>query len=329
VFSNYAIGCYTDRPGGKKPGKGISLISLDEERGVLSEQGIYEKVKNPSYLWFDKSSGLMLAATENGQNEGSITSFTLKGKTLQENSVIDGPGKSNCHVNAFPAGNLAFAASYGEGHSKIYKLIGNELTETLLDYAYKGQGPNTKRQEHSHAHQAVLAPHKAFLYVVDLGCDAIWIHDIAHIESEPVKISTPPGLGPRHMVFHGNKAYVLCELIPTLLVFDYDSATGKLSLIQEIATVEDPETSPSQPAAIKVHPSGKTLVVSNRFADSVTLFSLSASGKVERTAIFDSRGKICRDLEFSPSGEWLLMAHQDSSSIELCRFDGKTGLFFR
>ena len=327
MISKYALGCYTDKPGRKYPGKGITLITLDEDKGVLKETGVFEGVKNPSYLWFDSESALMLAATENGRDQGCITSFSYDGNNLSEKSVIEGPGRSNCHVNANLSKAMVFAASYGDGHAKIYSLKDKSLTGTLLDYTYKGEGPNQDRQSEPHAHQTVLSPDKSHIYVVDLGSDAIWIHNLDKIDFEPVKISTPPGLGPRHMVFHGDKAYVLCELIPTLLVFDYDPPTGKLSLIQNLSTVENQKNSPAQPAAIKVHPSGKTLVVSNRFADSVTLFSLTFSGRAEKTAIFESRGKTCRDLEFSPSGEWLIMTHQDSDNIELCRFDGRTGLF--
>lgn len=324
-MSRFALGCYTDRPRKDEPGEGIALLSLDEERGVLTREFLYDKVKNPSYLWYGKNPSLLLAATENGRDEGCVTCFSLEDGALRERSLIEGPGRSNCHVNALPEKGIVFAASYGEGRIKGYGLAGDRFTGVLLDHTYPGKGPNHKRQEHGHAHQAVFSPDGRHLYVPDLGTDSVWVHDLADLSRKPARTEIPPGYGPRHMVFHRGLAYVLCELIPRLLVFERNGETGALTPVQDIPTVEDLVSSPAQPAAVKVHPSGKTLVTSNRFADTVALFDIEDTGRVSRADLFPSRGKTCRDLEFSPSGKWLLMAHQDSGEIVLRRFDADSG----
>ncbi len=311
------------------PGKGISLLELDEAKGSLREIHSFTGVKNPSYLCFDRREKLLLAATENDENRGAVTSFRLSGnRALSRLSFIDGPGRANCHVNMDSTCRLVFAASYGEGRLKVYSLEGGRLIENILDHNYEGKGPNEERQEHSHAHQAVLSPDERWLYVADLGSDCLWIHDMDDLSAPPRSVKTPPGKGPRHMVFHreSQRLYVVCELIPALLVFDWDSRTGNLSLIQDAATVEDGDNPKAQPSAVKIHPSGKTVTLANRFTDTVTVFDINGeSGLVENRLIFPGRGLICRDLEFSPSGKWLLMAYQESCDIQLCPFDQETG----
>lgn len=327
MTSSFFLGCYTARPGLEKPGRGISLLRLDEEEGILTEAGV-TPMKNPSYLWFERKRDLLLAVTENDENTGAVASFRLAGGVPMEPlSQVDGPGKSNCHVLGDPVRGLAYAASYGEGRLKVYSLEEGLLSRAVLDLAYEGSGPNRERQAGPHAHQSQLSPDRRWLYVADLGSDRIWIHNPDALSDPPRYVETPPGLGPRHMVFHPcyNRLYVLCELIPELLVYRWEGKDGSLRFEESIPTVEEKERTLAQPAAIKLHPSGKTLAVSNRFADTVSLFDLDKKGRPENRVIFSSRGRTCRDMEFSPSRRWLLMAHQDSGEITLRRFDSETG----
>ena len=278
MASLFALGSYTDRPGLRNPGRGITLLELDEKEGRLREVHRYGDVKNPSYLCYNPAERLILAATENDENKGAVTSFRLtSGNSLEKLSVIEGPGRANCHVNMDRGRQMVFAASYGEGRLKAYSLREGALKENILDYTYEGHGPNRERQEHSHAHQAVISPDGRRLYVADLGGDRLWIHDLDRLDGKPRSVKTSPGLGPRHMVFHpeSRKLYVVCELIPTLLVFDWDSGTGGLSLLQEILTVEEGDNPKAQPSAIKIHPSGKTVILANRFTDSTTVFDIN------------------------------------------------------
>jgi 6-phosphogluconolactonase len=78
-----------------------------------------------------------------------------------------------------------------------------------------------------------------------------------------------------------------------------------------------------------VHPSGKTLVVSNRFDDSITVFRIireKVKVHLEEVENFSTRGKTPRDMTFSPSGEWLLIANQDSNDIQVKAFDPGEGM---
>ncbi|MDC7224740.1 MAG: beta-propeller fold lactonase family protein [Spirochaetales bacterium] len=329
MISPYALGCYTDRPGLKNPGKGLALLELDEEAGTVREKFFLGNVTNPSYLSWDGENRLLLAAMEDGKGTGCLSSYRLTDEAeFSLLSRVDGPGRSNCHINRDKQRDLAYVTSYKDGHLKAYSMEKGTIGRNILDYAYEGKGPNEARQEQPHAHQAVLSPDKAYLYVADLGSDTLWIHSPDNLDRPPRAVNTSPGLGPRHMVFHprNGRLYVVCELIPTLLVFDWNDKDGSLTLLQEIPTVEEKDISTAQPSGIKIHPSGKTVTLANRFTDTVTVFDLNGeTGLAENREIFSGRGKHCRDLEFSPSGRWLMLAHQESCDIQLCPYNELTG----
>ncbi|MDC7220269.1 MAG: lactonase family protein [Spirochaetales bacterium] len=327
--SQFLLGSYTDRPGLKHPGKGISLLSLDEDRGMVTELSCEDKVLNPSYLNYDRASGILLAGTENAGKEGTLSTFRIKeDNSFRPISSIEGPGPSNCHVNRDPSRDLAFATSYKGGSLKVYSMDGAEVVENILYHFYEGKGPNEARQEQPHAHQAVISPNGRYLYVADLGSDTLWIHDLDALTGPPRPVKTSSGLGPRHMVFHpvSGRLYVVCELIATLLVFDWNEVDGNLTLLQEVRTADEQDIPTAQPSGIKIHPSGKTIALANRFTDTISVFDINEeTGLAEKRNTFPGRGVHCRDLEFSFSGKWLLLAHQESCDIQLCAFDGKTG----
>jgi len=132
------------------------------------------------------------------------------------------------------------------------------------------------------------------------------------------------------MVFDpaGSYAFILCELLPRLIVASLNKADGTMRIIQDLELPSGSFTGTPAPAAVKLHPSGKTLALSNRFADRIEVYGLTKEGdsvKAEWIEGFSCGGKTPRDICFSPSGEWLFIANQDSHNIALKRFDRKDG----
>jgi 6-phosphogluconolactonase len=107
---------------------------------------------------------------------------------------------------------------------------------------------------------------------------------------------------------------------------------GKLEMLQEIPSIAEVEEwlPYPAPAAIKIHPSGKTLAVSNRFRDSVAVFEIIRLGGEMHLAFsgeYPCGGKTPRDIEFSADGSYLLVANQDSHIISCLNFSSDNGLF--
>jgi len=216
-------------------------------------------------------------------------------------------------------------------------LMRGEISPAILNCSYTGNGPVTERQASPHAHQVLPGPLGNFLYVCDLGSDTAWRHSTDSFQKPPsAALKVPPGYGLRHLVFglHGKYAYVLCELQPILLVCSINPQTGEMTILQELQTVTSENMNIAAPAAVKFHPSGRTLAVSNRFDDTVAFFSISRSGYTDaagKSAVlslvdrFSCRGKTPRDITFSPDGSRLFIANQDSHNISCRNFDIITG----
>jgi DNA-binding beta-propeller fold protein YncE len=158
--------------------------------------------------------------------------------------------------------------------------------------------------------------------------------------------------GPRYFEFHPkyNVAYVVNELSSTVAVFEVDrallkemaaaSARGEnmsqykgrstLRLIQSIKTI--PSAFPTEMntcGRICVHPSGRFVVVSNRGHQSVAVFRVLTKGpkrgELHAVGYFHTRGETPRHFQFDTSGQYLLVANQDTDSIAVFNFNLSNG----
>jgi hypothetical protein len=103
-----------------------------------------------------------------------------------------------------------------------------------------------------------------------------------------------------------------------------------LSLIQSISTV--PEAFPTVMntcGRVAVHPSGRFVIVSNRGHESLTILRViqngAHKGKVRQVGFFHTRGETPRHFQFDTSGQYLVVANQDSDCISVFSFNLCTG----
>ena len=93
---------------------------------------------------------------------------------------------------------------------------------------------NANRQKGPHAHSIYAGPDNKFVYAPDLGIDKVVIYGLdrqgARLTPAGAAVM-PPGSGPRHMKFgkDGKQAYVLSELLLTVVVFDRDAGGRELA----------------------------------------------------------------------------------------------------
>jgi len=333
--NTFAVGSYT-----RSGGRGISIYQWDDSSKSCRMISEYQDIQNPSYLSWDPSSRKLYAVSEVDDDSGAVTAFHLEeAGSLRYSGQQTGPGRAACHLSYLHNPDRLFAVSYLDGRLQTYSLYNSDKSEigpVLHSYSYQGHGPVTDRQLSSHAHQVLSDLQGDFLYVVDLGSDTIWMHSPDALETPPsAALKVPPGYGPRHLAFDsgGSHVYILCELVPILLVCTIDPRSGELSIVQELETSTPENETITAPAAVKLHPSGRTLAVSNRFDDTIAVLAINRSSSGSRASVelslsdrFPCGGETPRDISFSLDGSRLFIANQDSHNISCRNFDSVSGL---
>jgi len=142
-------------------------------------------------------------------------------------------------------------------------------------------------------------------------------------------VETEPGAGPRHFDFHPNNkfAYLIEELTGSISAYAY-RGNGQLDLIQNISALPPEYTGSVGSADIHVSPDGKFLYASNRGeSNTIAIFKINPqSGELMLAGHQSTMGKTPRNFNFDPSGNFLLVANQNSDDIIIFKRDKQTGL---
>jgi len=313
-------------------GKGIYSIETDTENGSMKEPFLTE-AENPTYLTVNAAGTLLYCVLEvnefEGTKGGAVACYRiLPNGRLELVHMRPTEGKGPTHLSLAPEESHLFAANYGEGTAVCYPLlpdgsIGKEHTVI----AHEGSGPHPRRQTKPYAHCAVLSPDGRWLCAVDLGIDAVMLHPYtkekgAVSEGSLKVLMLTPGAGPRHMVFskQGKTAYVVCELISQVEVFDYLGAEG-MRWKQTLSTLPDDFDGFSACAAIRLSSCGRYLYVSNRGHDSVAAFAVRDDGTLKRIGITPTGGKLPRDIRPMPGGRFMLCGNQKEGGITVLKME--------
>jgi 6-phosphogluconolactonase len=193
------------------------------------------------------------------------------------------------------------------------------------------KGPNKERQEGPHAHWVQPSPDNRFVFVSDLGLDAILSYRLdaakGTLTSNDPFTNLAPGAGPRHAAFSpdGKLFYVVSELTSTVTAFSYDATKGTFRELQTLSTLPIGFHGRNDAAEIALHPNGKFLYASNRGSDTIAVFNVQPSGRLGLAANVPTGGKEPRHFAIDPSGNFLLAENQLSDRIVVFRIDQKTG----
>ncbi len=343
----FAVGSYTTSlphvP--RAAGRGLQLIALDAASAgsVLSACDADSTLQNPSFAAWDGTRGLLYSSSEAGDDPGQVNWHRISNNGQMDHmGSKKGPGFDFCHISLAPNSNALYASSYGAGKFASFGVGNNgNITEEMM-ISFEGSGADPERQEGPHIHQALHSPWSDCLYLCDLGTDRIWsfrVDSLGRPAGPPTAaLELPPGYGPRHLAFnrHTPRAYILCELAPRIVAAEIHVKTGALKVIQDIPSTAGSENSASPaaatmsispaPSAVKVHPSGRSLAVANRFTDHISVFYIgSGNPALSPGGEFSCGGKTPRDMEFNGEGSLLLIANQDSDCISSLGFSPGSG----
>jgi 6-phosphogluconolactonase len=299
------------------------------------------KTKNPSYLAVSPDKKNVYSVNETADTTGSVvgggvTAFSFDATTGKLTYLDTRPsgGTNPCYVSVDNSGKWVFAGNYSSGSLAMFPVAANGSIEAASQViAQSGTGPNKDRQEGPHVHATVVSPDNKYLFVPNLGTDKVMIYAIDHQSGKlnpapEAFVATAPGSGPRHFTFAPNKkyAYLMEELSGNVIAYRYDN--GKLNQIQSISCLQTDFKGITGAAGIQVSPDGKFLYCSNRGdANLITIFSIDKKdGRLTVAGYQSTLGKTPRNFNFDPTGNFLLVANQQSDEIVIFKIDKKKGL---
>ncbi len=318
----------------------IYLCELDPGKPQLTVIDSFAGAVRPSYLALNQQGDRLYTIdsriSDSTSRENSVTSFRVTEDpfSLEFLNSRSSMGRGPCHVSLDREGNYLFVANYNSAHAAALPIgDGGEILESSSVVRGNGSGPVESRQQSPHAHQVVLDPLERYLLVPDLGADRVFVYEFdaetGKLKPNPLQrgFSLKPGSGPRHLAFHpaGDLVYIVNELNSTVTSCRYDYSAGLLTEVETLPTTEAGDE-PGFPAAIRVHPSGKTLYASTRKdQSSLAVYRTDEDGWISRIQVVKEVPHWPRDFNVDPTGGWLIVAGERSGEIRVYKIDRENG----
>jgi 6-phosphogluconolactonase (cycloisomerase 2 family) len=332
-------------------GRGIHLFRVDRASGALAPAGVSESGTSPSHLALNAAGTRLYSANETdraGQaKEGTVTAFEINRAdgTLKPLNTVRSGGAGPTFVSVHPSGRFVLVANYFGGSVAVLPVRDDghlgEPTGVKADGGKVGPARATNAppgsfavsgHERTHAHMIQAAPDGRFVLHTDLGLDRIfvWKFDAkkgALAPNDPPAVALPPGDGPRHFHFHpnGRWLYSVQEEGSTVVRFDYDAASGRLTPWQTISTLPPGFAGSNFCSGILISGDGRFVYAGNRLHDSVAIFAVGRDGALTYAGEEWTRGDYPRSFNFEPTGRFLYCCNQRADNVTVFRVDRKTG----
>lgn len=282
-------------------GDGLTVATADPDTGKLSVTGTVAEAREPSFLAFSDDRRTLYAVVE--QDEGAITELdtTDPGDPRVRQVVATGAaGPTHLCVH----GDHLAVAHYTDG--------------TVTAHPLHDLGGSTRLRhdaDEPHAHQVVS--HGDWLIAVDLGADAVFTHRLDNgALTQHARLDLPAGTGPRHLAFHGDKAFVLGEYVPGVTRLDWLAGTFTVTGHSLVTAPGAPETFPAEIVVTTHH-----VYTSNRGEDAIAL--LDHDGVLLQST--PTGGSWPRHCAIDPTGRWMYVANQRAGEVAWLPRDPATG----
>lgn len=314
---------------------GLYIAQFDPETGSLALQGQVSGIGSPTFLDVDAQEQIVYAiySDKDAELKSGIAAYRLNGEGtgLELLNKVPCLPATSCHVALDHARANLILSSYHGGMIGLVA-VGQDGSISECQEIHRHSGSSVHpAQTQARAHSVTIDPGNRFAIVADLGADELVIYQLhAHDHHlEPyATISTAPGAGPRHAVFHPVLPYfyVINELNSTITGYLFNPAQGTLTEIETLPTLPEEFTGANACADIHISPDGKFLYGSNRGHDSIAVYEIDATtGRLQVLGYPSVQGKHPRNFALSPDGAYVLAANKDTNNIATFRRDPETG----
>ncbi len=332
-------------------GRGIHMFQVDRTTGAMKPAGAYELGTSPSCLVLNTAGTRLYSTNETdrlGQDkDGTVSAFSINrttGRLALLNAVRSG-GAGPTYAKLHPSGKFLLVANYFGGSVAVLPVLPDgrlgPATDIKQDTGAVGPKKATNAppgsfafsgHDHAHAHMIQADPLGHFVLHADLGLDRIfiWKFDARSgvlSPNDPGSVSLPPGDGPRHFAFHpnGRWCYSLQEEGSNIVLFDYDTAKGRLSSRQTISSLPPDFAGSNFCSEILVSADGRFVYAGNRLHDSIGIFSVGKNGDLRFVDDEWTHGNYPRSFNFDPSGRLLFSCNQRGDNVAVFHVDFKSG----
>ncbi len=242
---NLLVGTYTEGSS-----EGIQVYRFDGADGSVKGPLRVAHTSNPSYLTVAPDQRTLFVVNENGRGGkgdtvGRATSYRFDpiSGCLQQISQVQTLGDHPTYSSLSHDGRYLFVANYSvqpEGSVAVLPVRADGSLAPVVQVESHQASKVHPRQVSGHVHSVVSSPDGQYLFAPDLGADKVFVYRYAPEQAErplqaadPAFVPTPPGSGPRHLIFSadGRFAYLTLELSGQVMVFAHEG-NGRLRQLQ-------------------------------------------------------------------------------------------------
>lgn len=321
------VGCRTTKERNAR-GDGIKVYEIDEN-GTWREIQCLKTEENPSYQCLDATGKYLYSV------HGDFTKVTsyrvLDDHRLEFLNLVDIGGRNPVDITVDRDNRYVIVATLQGG--ALYTIRRNQdgsLGETVAKFTYEGKSEGKV----STIHQCLWDNTKDYLFACAQGRVNGYgqMRCLKYDHETGEFVQTDRFLSrtwdePRHAAMHPNNRWLyMCEEKGNkVLYFRFDEAAGKMEALQELSTVPETVTGYSDASEIMIDPSGRWVLVSNRYTDSIAVYRINPlTGYLKSTGFFPCLGKTPRFFCFGPNDK-CYVANEDSDTIVEFEFDAMTG----
>lgn len=324
---NLIVGTYTNQC----ESKGIYVYDFDTATAETKLKDNTKSVINPSYLTVSADNSFVYSVNENG-GESTVSAFKYDPESgrLKLLNKKDAKGADPCYI--ISDDKNVIVANYSGGSIAVFGRNADGSLKDAKQVVNHTGGSVTERQKSPHVHMVCFSPDRKYILANDLGTDKVYVYNynpdggaqtLVLKEAKDVK----KGSGPRHLAFNPNGIfmYLLHELDATLTAFSCND--GNLTAIQETTVAPTDRVVQNGAADIHITKSGRFLYATNRgSANNITVFRVHANGKLDMVQQISTMGESPRNFTIDPTGNYVLVANQNSNNIVIFKRDKVTGI---
>jgi 6-phosphogluconolactonase len=313
-------------------GDGISIFTVDTERGTLTLVDVVGNLVNPSFLALSRS-GDFLYAVHGDLSEVSAFKVDRDTGLLTFVNRESTQGKNPVHLALDPTGRWLVVSNHIGASLAVLPINADGSLGALTQLvALEGPiGPHRTEQTQAKPHFNPFDPTGRFVVVPDKGLDRVFVFQFENGQLTPAPepfVVARETSGPRHLSFHPGApfAYVVNELDSTVTAYRVTTKTGALTPFQIVSALPERYTGNSRASELQIDAQGRYLYASNRGFDSIAVFRIDPqNGALKFIEAEPTLGKTPRFITPTPDGRFMFALNEDSDSIVTLAIDPEAG----